>query len=192
MNPLIDTLPTAVRVDGEVFPIHADYKTCLKIMLAFEDRELNLFEKQSVMLTLLFGERIPENTAEALRLAVKFLNCGEESSEKESVTEHCGRLFSFEKDAQYILTAVNQTHGVNLERENPHWWKFVYMFMDLKEDCFFNRILYLRSQKQKGKLTPDERKTWDKMRDVLELETENPADADENLQAFLQELNGGE
>jgi len=66
------------------------------------------------------------------------------------------------------------------------------MFMDLKEDCFFNRILYLRSQKQKGKLTPDERKTWDKMRDVLELETENPADADENLQAFLQELNGGE
>ena len=45
MNPLIDTLPTAVKVDGEVFPIHSDYKTCLKIMLAFEDRELNIFEK---------------------------------------------------------------------------------------------------------------------------------------------------
>lgn len=42
-----------------------------------------------------------------------------------------------------------------------------------------------------GKLTPDERKTWDKMRDILELETENPVDTDENLNAFLQELNGG-
>lgn len=191
MNPLIDAFPTAVKIDGGVFPIHADYKTCLKIMLAFEDRELNLFEKQSVMLSLLYGENIPENTAEALRLAVKFLNCGEVSEEKGSVTGDCGRLFSFEKDAQYILTAVNQTHGVNLECENPHWWAFVYMFMDLKEDCFFNRILYLRSQKQKGKLTPDERKTWDKMRNILELENANPVDTDENLNTFLEELNGG-
>jgi len=84
MNPLIDTLPTAVRVDGEVFPIHADYKTCLKIMLAFEDRELNLFEKQSVMLTLLFGERIPENTAEALRLAGEFFKYGDNISVKQN------------------------------------------------------------------------------------------------------------
>ena len=65
------------------------------------------------------------------------------------------------------------------------------MFMDLKEDCFFNRILYLRRQKQKGKLTPDEQKTWYEMRDILDLESENPAESDDNLNEFLTALNGG-
>lgn len=192
MNPLVTKLPTALKVDGEIYPIHSDYRTCLKIMLAFEDKELSIFEKQSVMLRCIFGDNIPENTAEALRLAVKFLNCGEESNtNEEPVTQQCGRLYSFDKDAQYILTAINQTHGINLERENPHWWLFVYMFMDLKEDCFFNRILYLRRQKQKGKLTPDEQKTWYEMRDILDLESENPAESDDNLNEFLTALNGG-
>lgn len=191
MNPLVTKLPTALKVDGTIYPIHSDYRTCLKIMLAFEDKTLSIFEKQSVMLSLLYGENIPPNVGEAMRMAVKFLNCGEESTNEESVATKSGRLYSFEKDAQYILTAVNQTHGINLERENPHWWLFVYMFMDLKEDCFFNRILYLRQQKQKGKLTAEERKTWNEMRDILELSSENPVDSDENLNQFLNELNGG-
>lgn len=190
MNPLIEKLPSALRVDGKVCPIRADYRTALKIMLAFEDKELSDFEKQAVMLSLLY-EEIPENTAEACRMAVKFLNCGEESANEESVVSNCGRLFSFEKDAKFILTAINQTHGVNLERENPHWWMFVYMFMDLKEDCYFNRILYLRRQKQKGKLTHEEQKIWNASKEILGLDYENQADDDENLNTFLEQLNGG-
>ena len=191
MNPLVTKLPTALNVDGTIYPIRSDYRNCLKIMLAFEDQALCDLEKQSIMLSLLYGENIPPNIGEAARMAVKFLNCGEESENKGSVAHSCGRLYSFEKDAPYILTAINKTHGVNLERENPHWWMFVYMFMDLKEDCFFNRILYFRQQKQKGKLTAEEYKTWNELRDILELSSENPVDFDENLNQFLTELNGG-
>lgn len=191
MNVLINKLPTALKVDGEIYKINSDYRTCLKIMLAWEDKELSPLEKQVVMLKLLYKNKIPQNTSEACKLAVKFLNCGEEEKE-ESVTGNCGRLYSFEKDAKFILTAINQTHGINLERENPHWWIFVFMFTDLKEDCFFQRILYLRRQKQLGKLTKDERKIWNSMPDVLDLDYGNPTDDDENMQEFLSKLNGGE
>lgn len=191
MNVLIDKLPIALKVAGDTYKINSDYRTCLKIMLAWEDKELSVLEKQAVMLALLYGDNIPQNSVEACKMAIKFLNCGEVQN-GESVTANCGRLYSFEKDAKFILTAINQTHGINLEKENPHWWMFVYMFMDLKEDCYFQKILYLRRQKQAGKLTKEERKIWSSSREILELDFCNPTDNDENMQEFLSVLNGGE
>lgn len=191
MNVLVNHFPTAVKVNGEIYKINADYRTCLKIILAFEDSELSNAEKQWIMLKLFYGENIPPDISAACKTAVKFLNCGEEETE-ESVTGNCGRLYSFEKDAKFILTAINQTHGINLEQENPHWWMFVYMFMDLTEDCYFQKILYLRRQKKLGKLTKEEREIWNASREILELKENNSVDNDENMQEFLNALNGGE
>lgn len=191
MNALVNHFPTSVKVNGEIYKINSDYRTCLKILLAFEDNELSNTEKQWIMLNLLYGENIPSDITAACRIAVKFLNCGEEENE-ESVTGNCGRLYSFDKDARYILTAINQTHGINLENENPHWWMFVYLFMDLKEDCYFQKILYLRRQKKLGKLTKEEREIWNASREILELDEKNPVDDDENMQEFMKALNGGD
>lgn len=72
----------------------------------------------------------------------------------------------------YIRAAIQKTHGVNL-RECPdmHWWKFIDMFMDLDETCVFSRMLQLRSQHSKGKLTKEEKKLWNSMKDILVIRT---------------------
>ena len=162
MSVLTEALPTSVEVDGRRYPIRSDYRVCLRIMEAFEDDALTSAEKQTVMLYLLYPE-IPENAAGACEAA---------------------------KDARYIFTGVLQTHGVDLENiEYLHWWKFCYLFMDLREDCFFSRIVYYRTRRDKGKLTPEEREYCRSIRDILDLPRppEDTAVEDE----FMRLLRGG-
>jgi hypothetical protein len=190
MSILTDRLPTAVEVDGKVYEFDTDFRTCLTVILAYEDPALTTYEKHLVMLDLLYKE-IPRNIQEAARLGVKFLNCGDDPEEGTGTGDDVGRLYSFEKDAKYIYSAIKQSHGVDLEEiDYLHWWKFCYMFLDLKEDCFFNRLIHLRRQKILGKLTKEERELYYKIRDIVDLPdfktVEEQAAADE----FMRLLRG--
>lgn len=190
MNPLIKKLPTAVKVDGVRYEINSNFRNCLKIITAFEDSELLPQEKQFIMLKLLFNDNIPPDLEQACRVGVKFLNCGEEIKESEESAAFSGRLYSFEKDARFIFTAINQTHGIDLESiDYMHWWKFCWLFMDLKEDCFFSRMIYLRQQKKKGKLTPEEWRVWKAAENIFDLGKDD--EDDETMKEFLKAWQGG-
>lgn len=170
MNTLIDKFPTKALIDGKVYELNTDFRNCLKIILAFEDDELLDFEKAEIMLKNLYGENIPKNTDEAIRKAIYFLDCGEEDEEKKVGTSNSTRLYSFTKDAKYIYSAIKQTHGIDLESiEYLHWWKFVYLFLDLNPECFFCKIIDLRNKKKKGKLSKEERRLYIQLCDILEL-----------------------
>lgn len=170
MNTLIDKFPTKALIDGKVYELNTDFRNCLKIILAFEDDELLDFEKAEIMLKNLYGENIPQNTDEAIRKAIYFLDCGEEDDEKKVGTSNSTRLYSFTKDAKYIYSAIKQTHGIDLENvEYLHWWKFVYLFLDLNPNCFFCKIIDLRNKKKKGKLSKEEKRLYIQLYDILEL-----------------------
>ena len=185
MSVLTEALPTSVEVDCRRYSIRSDYRVCLRIMEAFEDDALTSAEKQTVMLYLLYPE-IPENAAGACEAAMAFLNGWTASAGDDDGV----RRYSFSKDARYIFTGVLQTHGVDLENiEYLHWWKFCYLFVDLREDCFFSRIVYYRTRRDKGKLTPEEREYCRSIRDILDLPRppEDTAVEDE----FMRLLRGG-
>lgn len=168
MNVLIESLPTKVEVNEAVYEINSDFRTALLVIVAFEDMDLSMHEKYLIMLDSLYPV-IPDDVSKAAEIAIKFLNCGEEETGFTSV-EKSMRLYSFEKDGKYIYSAIKQSHNIDLESiEYLHWWKFCYMFMDLREDCFFNKMIYLRKQKQTGKLSKEERTAYTQMKDILDL-----------------------
>lgn len=167
MNALIERLPTVAEINDVEYELDTDFRTSLKIILAFEDVELTTQEKNLIMLRLLYMNNIPQNIEKASELAALFLNCGD--TEKEGPTQG-KRVFSFEKDSQYIYTAINQTYGIDLENvPYLHWWKFCMMFKDLKENCFFTRLCDLRNRKYKGKLTKEEKEYCYKISDIIDL-----------------------
>lgn len=189
MNILTGQLPTAVEIDGIVYDLNSDFRTCLSIILAFEDQELTNYEKQIVMLNLLYKE-IPGNSQEACRLGVKFLDCGDDQEDKGAHDDVTGRLYSFEKDAKYIYSAIKQSHGVDLETVNYlHWWKFSYMFLDLREDCFFHRLIHLRRQKKLGKLTKEERELYYRIQDIVDLSEVRTNEEQKVADEFMKLLN---
>lgn len=192
MNVLTDKFPTKTIIDGKEYNLNTDFRTCLNIILAFEDEELLEWDKVDIMLENLYGvENIPENIDEAIKKAVLFLDCGE-TDEQQKVGKISSRLYSFSKDAKYIYSAIKQTHNIDLENiEYLHWWKFVYLFLDLDKDCFFCKMLDLRNKKAKHKLNKDEKKMYIELYDILELNNKREFTEEEQkeIDEFMQLIN---
>lgn len=154
MNFLLDIMPQAVLVGGAAVPINTDFRVCLRIIQAMEDKRLMEHEKLTVMLTLLYPE-VPRDAALALRQGLKFLNLG---CEAETQKLRQPPVYSLEKDSTYIYTAFKSTFNIDLESVGYlHWWKFRSLFADLGRDCFFNTLISLRSRQYSGKLTDSEK-----------------------------------
>lgn len=190
MNALLENPPTAIEINGKSYDINYDYRTCLTIILAFEDNELTNSEKIQVMLSLLYKE-IPEDIETAAEKAVLFLDCGEKQNENMHNSENIGRLYSFSHDSKYIFSAIKYSHGIDLD-ENPdlHWWKFNYLLFDLDENCFFNRMIYFRRQKALGKLTKEEQKIYNDMAYIFDLPVELSAEEQAADNEFMMLLKG--
>lgn len=168
MNILTSQLPTKIKVNDNIYNINYDYRTIINILLAFEDTDLTTEEKYYIMLENLYKEEIPEeDMEEALKQAVKFIDCGKDYTPNKERT----RIYSFQKDADYIFSGINSTHHIDIdEKPNLHWWKFVSLFMDMSSECMFGELIYYRTRKAEGKLTKEEKIQYNKIKDIVELE----------------------
>lgn len=168
-NILVEQLPTAVEIDSKEYAINSNFRDCLKVILAFEDPELTNFEKQVVMLSMMYP-KMPENRQAAIDQAVKFLDGGKENSEEKEEVQESPRVYSFAKDANFIFAAFKQTHGIDLaDTEYMHWWKFLALFMDLGQDTTFCNLVSLRNRVKTGKATKEEREAAHEMGDAFEI-----------------------
>lgn len=176
MNVLINKFPTKIKLNNDILEINTDFRDCLNIIIMFEDENLTKYEKIELMLRLLYKDTSKinqDNIEEAIKKAVLFLDGGDtsDSNENESVDSLSQRVYSFGKDAKYIYSAIKKTHNIDLESiEYLHYWKFIYYFLDLDENCFFSQMVNLRNKKNKGKLTKEERVVYAQLEDILELD----------------------
>lgn len=185
MNVLTDKFPTKIRVNNKELKINSDFRNCIKIIEAFEDDELFDEEKYLILVERLYVDDVEDSDLEeAIRKGIKFLDMGEENEDSE---ENVKRLYSFSKDDNYIYTGIRQSHNIDLNSiEYLHWWNFVYLFLDIGQDCMFNQLVYYRKRKNEGKLTKDEKKVYISMRKILDLDYEEENEEDDE---FMRQLN---
>lgn len=182
---LIEQFPDAIEIDGEVYAVNTDFRVGLQIMADFENPDFDQDECNYLMLNRLYIDLPDDRDAsfyqKAAGKAVKFLNAGDEA---ERDTEGKPRLYSFIKDARLIYSAFSQTHAVDLQTADMHWWRFLALFMDLGADTAFNSMVNLRKRYHDGKLTDEEKKLVAQLGDVFLLEQQEvyePLDPDELL-----------
>lgn len=190
MNILLDQLPTAIRIDGIAYPINADFRTGLDIIIAYESQELTIQEKHLVLVERLYKEP-PANLTQAIVKGLKFLNGGQES-EPEADTNPGIKTYSFEKDAALIYAAFRQTHGIDLTSANLHWFQFLALWMDIGQDTAIASLIGLRHRVKTGKATKEERKAAADMGSAFEIKDLDTRTLDEKLAAdrFYQLLRG--
>jgi hypothetical protein len=158
------------------------------VILAFEDDQLTNAEKQMIMLQNLYPEPI-EDVQTALEMGMKFLDGGKVNEEEDNGP----RLFSFEKDASLIFSAFRQTHGIDLETAELHWWKFLALFMDLGADTAFCNLVGLRKRVKNGTASKEEKamaREMGDMFDVPEPDTRTPEEREQEAE-FMRMVNGG-
>ena len=189
-------LPSTLVIDNTEYGIDPSFSNCLEIIRMYEDPDLLDEVKHAVAIRMLFNtQKVPPLCNETVEAMLWFLDGGEsEIGDTPNLAtvarnQKSKRVYSLDQDWRYIRSAIQRTHGVNLrEQDDLHWWKFIDMFMDLDEDCTFSRILYLRVQKSKNKLTKEEKKIWADMKDILVIRSPESAQAAKEAAAFEDEL----
>lgn len=189
MNILTEQLPESVEVDGVQYPVYTDFRNALKTILAFEDGDLTDAEKCAVMLDNLYIE-IPPDASKALEAATRFLNGGRQEGES---PESDLRLYSFIKDGNYIFAAFRQTHGIDLETAELHWWKFLALFMDLGTETTFCSLVAFRRRIKTGKATKEEQKEYRENRDFYDVPEIDTRSMEERIKEaeFMRLVRGG-
>ena len=178
MNILTDVLPESIDISGKIYQINADFRTCLKVCMAQEDETLTNFEKSQIVLSLLYPV-CPADVQTALEKASWFLNSGETAKES---TGYVPRLYSFSKDANLIFAAFRQTHGIDLQKADLHWWEFLALFMDLGADTTFCNIVSLRKRVKTGKATKEETQAAREMGETFDIPEPDTRTLDEKEQ----------
>lgn len=164
MNILTDALPGAVVINGREYEIDTDFRAALRTILAFEDDSLTAIEKRAILLNNLYREQ-PGDLQAAFEVGVRFLDGGK----SEEASETGPRVFSFAKDANLIFAAFKQTHGIDLQTEQLHWWAFLALFMDLGADTAFCNLVSLRKRVKTGQATKEERRVAREMGEAFDI-----------------------
>lgn len=172
MNILLDALPKSVSVHGRQYKVRTSFRDCLRVMVAFEDNSLVNVEKQEVLLINVY-HTIPQDVKEALKMAHWFLNGGDD---EDAMKKSGPRVYSFSKDSDMIFSAFKQVHGIDLDTEDLHWWKFMALFQAVlvSEECAFGSLVTLRYRLKTGRATKEEKaaaRSIPDLVDVPELDT---------------------
>lgn len=192
MNMDILRLPEALTIRDRQFAINADWRFCVNIMRMFERQDLTDNEKILCMVDILYKEEIPDElTVDAAEQAIWFLNMGENMSGNGG-QGGCGRLFSWEQDLRFIISAVEHaTHKQIRSMEFYHWWEFMSGFYEIGE-CVFSTLVHQRKQKKTGKQSKADKEWWAENKDIAELKIEYTDEEKEALERFNALLRGGE
>lgn len=164
---MIFDLPTSVEFGGRRWDIATDYRDVLRVLLAFEDPDLTDREKMALCLYNLIVdyEDIPrERLGEAYDAIIAFIDHGSRDA-------HRGpRTMDWEQDGPLIFPAVNRVAGFEVRSvAYMHWWTFMGLFMEIREDTFAT-VISLRQKRARGKkLEKWEAEYWTSNKAICEL-----------------------
>lgn len=148
---MIGQLPQTLEVCNKHYAIRSDFRDILKIISAYNDKDLSDQEKVFVCLRRIYKDldTMPKDKdayAEAFKAATEFMEC-RLSSDKPSP-----KVVNWEKDEQLIFPAINKVAGMEVRSvDYLHWWTFLGYFQAIDRDDLWGVVLTIRQKKAKGK-----------------------------------------
>lgn len=141
--------PKYVEIENKRYKINTDFRVAIRCDEIARDEDIGDFERALGIIYMLFGDEgidTPEHYDKLLKMAEKYLLCGEESDGKKDEE----RDMDFNKDYSYIKTSFRSDYGIKLDEENMHWWEFMDLMNGLSNSelgncCVLNRVRNLRN-----------------------------------------------
>ena len=141
--------PEYIKVDGKKYKINTSYKVALRCNEISMDETIGRVEKMLAIIYLLFGEEALEdkkNYEKFFELAIDYLRCGEELDDEPNEEPD----MSFSQDYRLIRASFKSDYGIDIEKEDLHWWDFYTYLNGLTENCVLNRVRELRTYDTSG------------------------------------------
>ncbi|EJU23343.1 Gp15 family bacteriophage protein [Mogibacterium sp. CM50] len=189
------TLPKSIKLGEKEYSIRSDYRVGIRLMQMFEDLELTDSEKLFIAMRVIFKDAVISGIylQEALEKTVWFLNGGDLNQTSSAGSRSQRRLYSWNQDLRFIISAVDKTVGFSVRgKAFFHWWDFLSAFSEVGESSF-STIVSQRLLKQKGKQTESDIEWWADNADIAELRVQRSReeqDAVDRFNKLLKEGNG--
>jgi len=148
-----DRCPEIVTTDGHDYLLNGNFRNVILTQEALLDDELYDWEKVDIILDNMYSEPYPDNVDEAVKQAVNYIMQGREVKEEDMLKPV---FLDFSQDGQLIFDAFLSA-GINLDESDMTYWIFTSHLRELPKDCMLCRILHLRLQSHRGKLTKEEK-----------------------------------
>lgn len=140
MLNLWDELPDALVVDGKSYFLHTDFRHWMQIESLIYEEDMPFAGKISRVLSLAYSV-LPPSLEVALSGLITFYVGGSDGIKGSKRTESARqRSYSFTHDAALIYAAFMQEYGLDLHKENLHWWQFCALFRGLSDRTRFVKI----------------------------------------------------
>ena len=131
--------PELITVDGVDYEINTDFRHALACFECINDPELNEMQRGYGIIDILYKEE-PENAEEALKMAVRYLQCGKENEESDRKPD-----MDYQHDENYIRSSFMSDYKIDLDDTEMHWWKFCNLLQGLTDNCILNRVRDIRN-----------------------------------------------
>ena len=169
INLLTDALPDSITVFGKVYPVHTSFRNWVRIALLAGNGEKPSSKKTAEMLSLCYKEELPPNLISALLGLERFLNRGADFS---APVGNSAPLFSFAEDSERIYAAFYKSYGIDLAKEDLHWYTFCALFSSLPEENPFATVLKIRSMDEKEITDKEAKRKIRKLKNAFALKGE--------------------
>lgn len=133
--------PTKVEVDGKIIQLDTSFRTALRCMEVMEDDNIGDEERALAIIYLLTDDIPKVDLNKLLTVLTKYLQCGEDNSRKVATQKD----MDFEQDEKFIISSFMFDYGIDLNKEDMHWWRFVDLLNGLSSDCILSRVRDIRT-----------------------------------------------
>lgn len=179
-------LPVCVEIGGETFHVCADFRDVLEVIGELDDANQPYLLRIRVAMELFYEsfDIIPrERYGEAVEQMMRFINCGEEETDKAPRP----RLIDWEQDQLLIVADINKTAGTEI-RALPflHWWTFLAYFSAIGEGRL-SAVVGIRDKLRTGRQLDEwERKYYREHNAEVTLKTQYTRAEDDLISELLQ------
>lgn len=179
-NILTDVLPDFVTIFDIQYPVHTSFRNWLNI-LALLEQESQDAKQTAEALKLCYKDTLPPNIVSAFLGMLTFLNRGTDFSVSPNRKE--AQLFSFSQDADIIYATFYRQYGIDLTKEDMHWYTFCTLLSSLSEENPFATVLKIRSMDETQIKDRTRRRKIAELKDKFSLEggTKQEIDVAETL-----------
>lgn len=154
LNIMLDGFPN----EYAGYLIRTDFRIGMQISEALNDVNLAEPEKMITAMRLLYGNGIPVDPELAESGLRWFMSGGRDDLDGDQTEDGKPQTFDFEQDNRLVYSAFRARYGIDLTREQLHWFAFLAMLGDLG-GCSLSDIIGIRAA-DLSKMNNDQRRQY--------------------------------
>lgn len=180
--------PEYAEIGGQKYKLDTDFRTGLRCFEVVYDTSIDDYERSLAVVYLLFGfvpdvELLPE----FLRMAIKFLQCGETREEQTARKADMDIL----ADEKYIMASFLSDYKIDLRTADLHWWQYIALIGGLTADCVLSNVREIRNADLSEYSDPKTRLKLERAKEQVKLPVRRTKEEQDQLDAF-ERLWGGD